>query len=58
MVIVTHKSVLELMQDHTLTRFDGEPTHKISKKLKKELGCNLIAVPCPWSLNKGYVSSL
>ena len=58
MVTVTRKSVLALMPHHTLTKIDGEPTHKAIKKLEKELGSNLIAVPCPWGRGNGHLGIL
>ena len=58
MVPITCESVLALMPHHTLTKIDGEPTHKAIKRLEKELGSNLIAVPCPWGCNKGHLGIL
>ena len=58
MVLVTRESVLALMPHNTLTKIDGEPTHKSMNKLEKELGSNLIAVPCPWGRNKGHLGIL
>lgn len=58
MVLVTRESVLALMPHNTLAKIIGEPTHKSIKKLEKELGSNLIAVPCPWGRNKGHLGIL
>lgn len=58
MVLVTCESVLTLMPHHTLTGVDGKPTHKIIKKLEKELGSNLIAALCPWGHNEGHLGIL
>ena len=58
MVTVTRESVLALMPHHTLTKINGEPTHSAVKKLEKELGSNLIAVPCPWGRRKGHLGIL
>ena len=58
MVTVTCKLVLALMPHHTLTKINGEPTHSAVKKLEKELGSNLIAVPCPWGRGKGHLGIL
>ena len=58
MVPVTRESMLALMPHHTLTKIDGEPTHIAIKKMEKELGSNLIAVPCLWGRNKGHFGIL
>ena len=36
----------------------GKPTHKVVRKLKKELGANLIVVDSPWGHNKGHLGKL
>ena len=58
MVLVTRESILALMPHNTLAKIHGEPTNKSIKKLDKELGSNLIAVPCPWGCNKGHLGIL
>lgn len=55
---VSREDVLALMPHKALTRIDGEPTHKSIKNLEKELGANLIAVPCPWGVQKGHLGIL
>ena len=55
MVEITRKSVLGFMPHQSLTKIHGEPMHKTVKKLEKELGSNLIAVPFPWGQNKGHL---
>ena len=57
-MIITRESVQALMPNQTLTKIHGEPTHKAVRKLEKELGANLIAVDCPWGLNKGHLGEL
>ena len=57
-MIVTRESVQALMPNQTLTKIHGEPTHKAVRKLEKELCANLIAVDCPWGLNKGHLGEL
>ena len=54
----TQESVQALMPNQTLMKIHGEPTHKAVRKLEKELGANLIAVDCPWGLNKGHLGKL
>ena len=58
MVPITRESLLALMPHHILTKIDGKLTHKAIKRLEKELGSNLIAVPCPWGRNKGHLGIL
>jgi hypothetical protein len=57
-MIITRESVQALMPNQTLMKIHGEPTHKAVRKLEKELGTNLIAVDCPWGLNKGHLGEL
>ncbi len=42
----------------TLTRINGEPTHKLLKILEKELAANLMAIPCPCGHGKGHFNLL
>jgi hypothetical protein len=42
----------------TLSRINGEPTHKLLKILEKELAANLMAIPCPWGHGKGHLGLL
>jgi hypothetical protein len=46
------------MPHATVTRINGEPTHKLLKILEKELAANLMAIPCPWGHGKGHLSLL
>jgi ribosomal protein S10 len=46
------------MPHQSLTKIIGEPTHTAMKKLEKELASNLIAVDCPWGINRGYLGEL
>ena len=55
---VSRDTVQALMPNQTLTKIQGEPTHKAVRKLEKELGANLIAVPCSWGVNKGHLGEL
>ena len=57
-MIVSRDKVQALMPNQTLTKVQGEPTHKAVRKLKKELGANLIFVPCSWGVNKGHLGEL
>ena len=57
-MIITRESVQAFMPNQTLMRIHGKPTHKAVCKLEKELGANLIAVDCPWGLNKGHLGDL
>ena len=52
---ISAKSILAQMPHHNLTRISGQPTHADLKILKKELAANLMAIPCPWGHNKGYL---
>lgn len=57
-MIVSRETVQALMPNQTLTKVQGEPTHKAVRKLEKELGANLIAVPCTWGVGKGHLGEL
>eukprot|EP00970_Alexandrium_tamarense_P006376 scaffold1087_cov138-Alexandrium_tamarense.AAC.2 len=57
-MIIARDKVQALMPHQTLTKIQGEPTHKAIRKLEKELGANLIAVPCSWGVNKGHLGEL
>ena len=57
-MIIARDKVQALMPHQTLTKIQGEPTHKAIRKLEKELGANLIAVDCPWGHNKGHLGEL
>lgn len=57
-MIVSRETVQALMPNQTLTKIQGEPTHTAVRKLEKELGANLIAVPCAWGVNKGHLGEL
>ena len=46
------------MPNQTLTKIHGEPMHTAVRKLEKELGANLIAIPCTWRVNKGHLREL
>ncbi len=46
------------MPHATLTRINGEPTHKLLKILEKKLAANLMAIPCPWGHQKRHLSHL
>jgi hypothetical protein len=46
------------MPHATLTRINGEPTHKLLKILEKKLAANLMAIPCPWGHGKGHLGLL
>jgi hypothetical protein len=46
------------MPHSTLTRINGEPTHKQLKIIEKELATNLMAIPCPWGHGKGHLGLL
>ena len=57
-MIVFRETVQALMPNQTLTKIQGEPTHTAVRKLEKELGANLIAVPCSWGIGKGHLGEL
>ena len=57
-MIIARDKVQALMPHQTLTKIQGEPTHKAIRKLEKELAANLIAVPCSWGVNKGHLGEL
>ena len=57
-MIVSRELVQALMPNQTLTKIQGELTHTAVRKLEKELGANLIAVPCTWGVNKGHLGEL
>nr|ACA60896.1 gag protein [Thalassiosira pseudonana] len=57
-MIIARDKVQALMPHQTLTKIQGEPTHKAIRKLEKELGANLIAVPCSWGVNKVHLGEL
>jgi hypothetical protein len=57
-MIIARDKVQALMPHQTLTQIQGEPTHKAIRMLEKELAANLIAVPCPWGVNKGHLGEL
>jgi hypothetical protein len=55
---VSADSIWAQMPHATLTRINGEPTHKLLKILEKELAANLTAIPCPWGHRKGHLGLL
>ena len=57
-MIVSRETIQALMPNQTLTKIQGEPTHTAVRKLEKELGANLIAVPCSWGIGKGHLGEL
>jgi hypothetical protein len=57
-MIIARDKVQALMPHQTLTKIQGEPTHKAVRKIKKELAANLIAIPCSWGVNKGHLGEL
>jgi hypothetical protein len=46
------------MHHSTLTRINGDPTHKQLKFIEKEFAANLMAIPCPWGHGKGHLGLL
>jgi hypothetical protein len=46
------------MPHATLTRVNGEPTHKLLSTVVKELAANLMAAPCPCGHGKGHLGLL
>jgi hypothetical protein len=55
---VSADSIRAQMPHATLTRINGEPTHKLLKIREKELAANLMAIPCPWGHGKGHLGLL
>jgi hypothetical protein len=55
---VSADSIKAQMPHATLTKVLGEPTHKQVKMVIRELTANLMAVSCPWGLNKGHLGLL
>ena len=57
-VEVSADSVIVKFPYKKLTSVKGEPAHSSITKAEKELGTDLIAVPCPWGHQKGYLGLL
>jgi hypothetical protein len=55
---VSADAIKAQMPHSTLTRINGEPTHKHLKIIEKELAANLMAIPCPWGHSKGHLGLL